>query len=314
MNRDEAELVRSTLHHLVETTPAETLPAVLLASGWSDLVAEDATTTVTALAEEQGTLLAATPAIDLVLGLGAGLAAEATTAWVLPPLSRDHATPIDENGRVDGLVAAGHQRATRFLASGPGGIYEIDPAALTINPVGGIDPELGLARAQAANAGGGLVAATDAAAEALAAGRRFVASELVGIAGRMLGDTIEQVTEREQFGRPIAVFQTVKHRLADVHVAIESARGAITTAHGDGTETSAMAAKALAGRAYRTAQVHGQQVHGGIAFTVEHGFDRPVRRGLVLDALLGSADDLTRAIGSMMLAERTIARTPTLGG
>ncbi|MGW1007182.1 acyl-CoA dehydrogenase family protein [Streptomyces sp. NPDC002520] len=53
-----------------------------------------------------------------------------------------------------------------------------------------------------------------------------LAAEAVGAAERVLERTVEYVGQREQFGRPIGSFQAVKHRLADVYVAVQAARSA----------------------------------------------------------------------------------------
>ena len=147
---------------------------------------------------------------------------------------------------------------------------------------------------------------------AVAIGRRALAAELVGLSERMLDDTVGYVVERHQFGRPIATFQTVKHRLADVKVATSAARAALRTAWIDDSPTSAVAAKCLAGRAQRVAAANCHQVHGGIAFTVEHGFHRFIRRGQLLDSLLGRADDLVRELGADLLERGRVPRTPPL--
>jgi alkylation response protein AidB-like acyl-CoA dehydrogenase len=128
----------------------------------------------------------------------------------------------------------------------------------------------------------------------------------------MLGDTIAYVMQREQFGRAIGSFQTVKHRLADVHIALCAARAGVIAAWEDGTSVSAAAAKCLAARAHRLASTHCHQVHGGIAFTVEHGFHRFIQRGHLLDGLLGTADDLVRQIGQHIVEANLVPRTPGL--
>ncbi|WP_225097848.1 acyl-CoA dehydrogenase family protein [Streptomyces sp. CoH27] len=53
-----------------------------------------------------------------------------------------------------------------------------------------------------------------------------LACEAVGAAGRVLERTVEYVGRREQFGRPVGSFQAVKHRLAEVYVAVQGARSA----------------------------------------------------------------------------------------
>ena len=57
-----------------------------------------------------------------------------------------------------------------------------------------------------------------------------------------------------------------------------------------------------------TAARHCQQVLGGIGFTAEHGLHRHVRRALVLDGLLGSARELTREAGALLVKERSAQR------
>ena len=61
---------------------------------------------------------------------------------------------------------------------------------------------------------------------ALDAGRAALAAEQVGGSGHALDATVEFVADRRQFGRPIGSYQAVKHRLADVLVALEAARSA----------------------------------------------------------------------------------------
>ncbi|MFD8724197.1 acyl-CoA dehydrogenase family protein [Streptomyces sp. NPDC059629] len=99
-----------------------------------------------------------------------------------------------------------------------------------------------------------------------------LAGEAVGAADRVLERTVEYVKQREQFGRAIGSFQAVKHRLADVYVAVRAARSAAyyaawATAHGDHVGGLALA-QAL--EALRTAAGEGIQLHGGIGFTWEH--------------------------------------------
>ncbi|MFE9022152.1 acyl-CoA dehydrogenase family protein [Streptomyces sp. NPDC007808] len=99
-----------------------------------------------------------------------------------------------------------------------------------------------------------------------------LACEAVGAADRALERTVEYVGRREQFGRLIGSFQAVKHRLADVYVAVQAARSAAyyaawATAHGERVGGLALA-QAL--EALRIAAAEGIQLHGGIGFTWEH--------------------------------------------
>ena len=103
--------------------------------------------------------------------------------------------------------------------------------------------------------------------------------------------------ERVQFGRPIATFQAVRHRLAESLVALEAAAALLDAAWEDPSPVTAGMAKAFAGRSARTVARHCQQVLAGIGFTTEHPLHLSVRRTIVLDQLLGAGSVLTAAAG-----------------
>lgn len=139
--------------------------------------------------------------------------------------------------------------------------------------------------------------------------RRAVAYELVGLAGAMLDVSVGHVTTRTQFGRPIGGFQAVKHRLADVHVAIEAAEAALDASWTDDrADLAVRVAKALAGRAAGQAVRHGLQVTGGMGFTDEFPLGRLVRRSLMLEPVLGRSSVHTRSIGRSFISARSVNR------
>jgi alkylation response protein AidB-like acyl-CoA dehydrogenase len=141
---------------------------------------------------------------------------------------------------------------------------------------------------------------------ALAAGRRALGWWLAGLGRAMLALARSHALDRIQFGRPLASFQAVRHRLAETLAALDGAEATLLAAS-DGV--SSMLAKAAAGNAALTAARHSQQVLGGIGFTAEHGLHRHVRRALVLDGLLGSARELTCEAGLLLRRE---GRAPRL--
>ena len=112
--------------------------------------------------------------------------------------------------------------------------------------------------------------------EAMDRGAAAVAAVLNGIASRMLDMTLAYVKEREQFGRPVGVFQAVKHKLASAYVRVESARAAAwyaAFAIGSGLpdrSLAASAAKVVAAEGEAIANAEALQCHGGIGFTWEH--------------------------------------------
>ncbi|KAA9156239.1 acyl-CoA dehydrogenase [Amycolatopsis acidicola] len=131
----------------------------------------------------------------------------------------------------------------------------------------------------------------------LAAGRRAVGWWLLGSGRAMLALARAHALDRTQFGKPIAAFQAVRHRLAETLVALEGAEACLVAATDD---LGSLLAKAAAGDAALTAARHCQQVLGGIGFTAEHALHRHVRRALLLDGLLGSSRELTREAGEVV--------------
>ena len=144
----------------------------------------------------------------------------------------------------------------------------------------------------------------------LAAGRRALGWWLIGTGRAMLALARSHVLERVQFGRTLASFQAVRHRLAETLVALDGAEATLLAARAsEGDESlSCLLAKAAAGQAALTAARHCQQVLGGIGFTAEGGLYRHVRRALVLDGLLGSSGELTREAGALLRKERSAPR------
>jgi hypothetical protein len=137
----------------------------------------------------------------------------------------------------------------------------------------------------------------------LAAGRHALSWWLVGAGRTMLSLARQHALDRTQFGRPVASFQAIRHRLAETLVAVEGAEATLVAAADEPDELNFLLAKAAAGQAALTAARHCQQVLGGIGFTAEHELHRHVKRSLVLDGLLGSARELTRDAGAALRAK-----------
>jgi Acyl-CoA dehydrogenase, C-terminal domain len=321
MDAAEIDLVRSSMRHIVVHCTPRTLADELVDSGWAELLDAEPEIAIGTLAEELGRCAGNAPVVELVLHHGLGLGLDPQTGVVLPALSRTITGPlagplpgrvVDDEVVVDGVVLAGHERARRFLVATEAGVMAVPATALSFRPTGAGDDHLGLCLVGGSAGRSEPIAPADRWASAVAVGRLALAAQLIGLADQMLTTTVEYVLQREQFGRPIGSFQTVKHRLADVRVATVAARSGVHTAWSDGTELSAIAALCLAARAQHLAATHCQQVHGGIAFTVEHGFHRYIRRGQLLSGLLGHPDDLTSRLGAHLIARREVPRTPEL--
>jgi alkylation response protein AidB-like acyl-CoA dehydrogenase len=116
----------------------------------------------------------------------------------------------------------------------------------------------------------------------------------------MVRMTIEHVSSREQFNRPLGSFQAVKHQLADVHMWQQIAELSADAAWEAADGPSAALAKAAAIRFTRSARAVCQQLLGGMGFTWEHRFHRYLRRALTLEPLLGSAADIHAELGAAL--------------
>ena len=146
----------------------------------------------------------------------------------------------------------------------------------------------------------------------LAGGRHALGWWLVGTSRAMLSLARQHALDRVQFGRPVASFQAIRHRLAETLVAIEGAEATLLAAADVADDLAFLLAKAAAGQAALTAARHCQQVLGGLGFTAEHELHRHVKRSLVLDGMLGSARELTRDAGATLRAKRCAPRLTNL--
>jgi alkylation response protein AidB-like acyl-CoA dehydrogenase len=128
----------------------------------------------------------------------------------------------------------------------------------------------------------------------LDAARALLACEMVGGTERCLEMAVSYAKTREQFNRPIGSFQAVKHKCADMAVALDGARAAayyavMVAAQGSPElQTAAPLAKAEAGEAFAFAAGENIQVHGGIGFTWEHDAHLYFRRAKTDQLLFGS--------------------------
>ena len=119
------------------------------------------------------------------------------------------------------------------------------------------------------------------------------AFEQVGGAEACLQSAIDFATERHAFGRPIASFQAIKHKLADVYVGNQLALsnayfGAWALASGsDELPLAAAVARVSATEAYENAAAENVQVHGGMGFTWEADCHLFLRRSRSLALLIG---------------------------
>jgi alkylation response protein AidB-like acyl-CoA dehydrogenase len=123
----------------------------------------------------------------------------------------------------------------------------------------------------------------------------LVAADSLGTGERLLEMTVGYVKVREQFGRPLGSFQSVKHKVTDMLTTLKGARAATyyaAMALDAGVAEAAAAssaAKAFTGEGVATLAGEALQTHGGIGFTWEHDLHLYLRRAKVNEMLFGSA-------------------------
>ena len=124
------------------------------------------------------------------------------------------------------------------------------------------------------------------------------------IAAVMVEDTIAYSKEREQFGAPLASFQALQHRMADLYTELELARSAVEGGlqaidSGFAVTEAAALAKARANEALHLISREGIQLHGGIGMTDEYDVGFYLKRARVLEASWGSGSHLRDLYASM---------------
>jgi alkylation response protein AidB-like acyl-CoA dehydrogenase len=149
--------------------------------------------------------------------------------------------------------------------------------------------------------------------------RLIIAAEAVGLASECTEQAAAYAKVRLQFGRPIAMFQAVKHHCANMLVASEVATANVwdaARAAEEGGEqrryTAAMAAVLALEAADLCANLN-MQVHGGIGFTWEHDAHLFLRRATALEALVdaeAAAIDVAAAVRGGTKRARTIDLPP----
>jgi Acyl-CoA dehydrogenase, C-terminal domain len=314
---DDRVLMEQTLRAAItDAGEGADVDAVLTKLGWLEMLADEPDDAIAVVFGALGATNATATALDDVVLSALGQRPRAELAVLLPRFSTwDPPGRIDASElRAEGLATARAATAEEILvvcgtASQPW-VGNARMTAAEARAVRGIDPAGGL---HAVLVEGSASDATrlDPAAwrSAVALGQRTVAHQLLGASRAMLDLARSHALERMQFGRPIARFQAVRHRLADALVAVEALEAALTAAREEANPDTAALAKACAGRTAHTVARHCQQVLAGIGFTMEHPFHRFSKRALALEGLFGSADEIVRDVGRRLLGER---RVPTL--
>jgi alkylation response protein AidB-like acyl-CoA dehydrogenase len=172
-------------------------------------------------------------------------------------------------------------------------------AEMSVEPQGSLDPSRPLARVRFVGARAELLGASGGdetlLAHLLDRAALLTAFEQIGGAERALEGAREFTLGRYAFGRPVASFQALKHRMVDVYAAITLAAsnayyGAWALSTGDAElGTAACAARAAASDAFELAATEMIQMYGGVGYTWEYDCHLFYRRAKQLGVWLGSA-------------------------
>jgi alkylation response protein AidB-like acyl-CoA dehydrogenase len=256
-----------------------------------------------------------------------GVTAALATAFATPP---GGAFPVSV--RVAGARPGDAETGVARLRGMVSGVADALPASMLLVPADGVPHALylvdmsasGVAKAPVVSldmtrqlcdlsfddAPGTLIASGAAASQAvdvaLTAGAAVLAAEQVGLAQRCLDMTVGYVKERHQFARPVGSFQALKHRLADVWVAVSQARAAsryaaacLASGHPDAKVAVAMA-KAYCSEVAVLAAQECVQLHGGIGFTWEHPAHLYLKRAKADSIAFGTPDAHRAALASLV--------------
>jgi short-chain 2-methylacyl-CoA dehydrogenase len=132
-------------------------------------------------------------------------------------------------------------------------------------------------------------------------GRIAVGALSVGLAQGCLEESVKYATERQAFGRPIGAFQSLQFKIADMKVAVETARLATYRAAwlkdmGRPYKTEAAVAKLYASEIAVTCAREAVQVHGGYGFMEEFPVARYYRDSKVLEIGEGTSEIMRHLI------------------
>jgi acyl-CoA dehydrogenase len=142
----------------------------------------------------------------------------------------------------------------------------------------------------------------------LARERAFMAARAVGATRRLLDITAQYACEREQFGHPLADFQVLQHKLADIAIELRMARAGLYAladgvVQGTATPLDAAAVKVFASEMYVRAANHSMQMSGGFGYTREFEAQRHLRDSRIYVVGGGSSEVMRNIIARELLRE-----------
>ncbi len=140
-------------------------------------------------------------------------------------------------------------------------------------------------------------------------GRIGIAAQALGIGYAVLEESVEYAKTREQFGKPIATFQAIQWKLADMATELDAAelltlRAAWLEDHGKPYEKEAAMAKLLASDAAMRAAVEGVQVLGGYGYCKDYPMERHMRDAKICQIYEGTNEIMRLVVARNLLKGR----------
>jgi alkylation response protein AidB-like acyl-CoA dehydrogenase len=249
----------------------------------------------------------ATAAIDATTPAGVALLPDLAAGSAVATLAFGdlRATPDGDAYRVDGTAShvLDGDRADVAVVVCADGLFAVPVghAARTVHPT------LDQTRSQASLSFDGAPASRvgSSGGHAVSLLRAGLAVESVGVARAALAAAVEHLRTREQFGAPLATFQALRHRVADLTVRLEAATSsawyAVRVAGTDEFPVAATVAKLVATEAAYTVTGECIQLFGGIGFTWEHDAHRYFKRATANRLLAGDPVTLRRELAPAAL-------------
>lgn len=310
MDAEELRLFSDSLRLAIERRGEGEVDAALADVDWYAALGADPRGASRVVFDILGERNLASCALDDLLTYSIGLDPSHDRVVVLPAVGSN--TPPATYSRAEITVAglacsraATAEKLTVIIDAGEQAyVTTVDAGALDVRPIEGLDPAGGWHRID------GQIRISSFSMthweDVLAAGQLALAQQLTSASRAMLGLAREHALSRNQFDRPIASFQAVRHKLAECLVAVEGAEAALHAGWDDPTPFAAAMAKSIAGTTAKTVAKHAQQVLAGMGFTEAHPFHHYLKRTMVLDQLLGSSTNLRRQLGQAAVDARTL--------
>ncbi len=140
-------------------------------------------------------------------------------------------------------------------------------------------------------------------------GRIGIASQAVGIGRAVLEEALAYAKTREQFGKPIASFQAIQWKLADMSTELDAAelltlRAAWLEDHGKPYEKAAAMAKMYASDVTMRAAIEGVQILGGYGYSKEYPMERHMRDAKICQIYEGTNEIMRLVIANNLIKGR----------